>query len=331
MCHRLPTFMERDMVLRRLREKEHSLPPELCKGAKVALGEIILSLINHNPKERPSSGELLQSGKLPLHVGDETMRQALQGLSDSNSPYYQKLMTALFTQPIRQVKDYAWDMDVSTKIGPNELLLQSLVKDELCAIFRHHGAVETSRPCLFPRSTYYPTNAVQLLDSSGTLLQLPYDLTLPNARAIAKRSPAALKSFSFGSIFRNLHDGAQPSSHPEVDFDIISHDTKDLALKEAEVIKVIDEVVDAFPSLTSAQMCFHINHSDLLEIIMEFCRIGVPQRGAVKEIVSKLHVQDWTWQKIRNSLRAPSLGVSSTSLDELSRFDFRGPSDSRHL
>ena len=50
----------------------------------------------------------------------------------------------------------------------------------------------------------------------------------------------------------------------EVDFDIISPDTLDLALKEAEMIKVLDEIVDVFPSLSP--MCFHLGHSDLLRM-----------------------------------------------------------------
>ena len=52
----------------------------------------------------------------------------------------------------------------------------------------------------------------------------------------------------------------------EVDFDIVSTDTLDLALKEAEVIKVLDEIVTTFPSLSSTQMCFHLGHSQLLQL-----------------------------------------------------------------
>ncbi|KAI9837549.1 MAG: hypothetical protein M1819_007200 [Sarea resinae] len=323
MCYPLKTAMERDAVIRGLREREHVLPAEFQTMEKAVQGEIINSLISHRPKERPSSIELLQCGKIPLQVEDETIRQAFQGLADPNSQYYQKMMSALFSQPLKQVKDYAWDMSSQTSYEAEDLLLQSTVKAELATVFRRHGAVETQRSLLLPRSSYYSTNIVRLLDSSGTLLQLPHDLTLPHARAIAKQVPSFGKSFAFGNVYRDLGIGGQPRSHGEVDFDIVSFDTLDLALKEAEVLKVIDEVIDAFPSLATTQMCFHINHSDLLNLILEFCRISVPQRPAVKEILSKLHVGKWTWQSIRNELRSPSLGVSSTSLDDLARFDFR--------
>ena len=98
-------------------------------------------------------------------------------------------MNALFSRPIKQAKDFAWDMGTPNP-SASDLLLQGLVKQKLVSIFRHHGAVETPRSVLFPRSAHYGPNAVQLLDPNGTLVQLPYDLTLSHARAIAKHEPS---------------------------------------------------------------------------------------------------------------------------------------------
>lgn len=238
----------------------------------------------------------------------ETIRQTLAGLSDSKSPYHQKMMTALFSRPTKQAKDYAWDMGLPAPSG-NDLLLQGLVKQKLISIFRNHGAVETPRCILFPSSDHYGVNAVQLLDKSGTLLQLPYDLTVPNARAIAKHQPPVERSFAFGTVFRDKHDGAAPQTFSEVDFDVVTSDSLDLALKEAEVIKVLDEIVSSFPSLPSSQMCFHINHADLLSLIFDFCRIEPSIRQAAADTLSKLNVQQWSWQKIRAELRSPLVGV----------------------
>ncbi|KAI9791960.1 MAG: hypothetical protein M1816_003229 [Peltula sp. TS41687] len=323
MCYPLKTGMERDQVLRALRNEIHTLPAEFQKPEKALQGEIIKLLLNHRPSERPSTTELLRGGKIPLQIEDETIRQALQSIWDPKSPYYHKMMSALFSQPTKPAKDYAWDIGSTVTYGTDDLLLQGIVKDKLMSVFRRHGALETTRPLLLPRSKYYTANVVELLESSGNLLQLPYDLTLPYARLIAKQAPAAQKSYAFGTVWRDLYTGGQPRGHGEVDFDIISHEPHDLSLKEAEVIKVIDEVADTFPSLQPARMCFHVNHSDLLDLIMEFCRISVPQRPAVKEALSKLNIAQWTWQKIRNELRSPPYGVSSTSVDDLARFDFR--------
>ena len=324
MCYPLKTGMERDQVLRSIRHKDHHLPVDFQKPEKAVQGSIIQELISHRPHERPTTTELLQSGKVPLQIQDETIRQALKNAWDPSSPHYHKMVAALFSEPTNSAKDFAWDVDPTGSHGPKELLMQQAVKERLVSVFRRHGAIETTRPMLFPRSKYYSANVVQLLDASGTLLQLPYDLTLPNARMLAKRPPAAQKTFSFADVYRDLYTGGQPRGHGEVDFDIASPDNLDLALKEAEVITVLNEILDTFPSLYTTEMCFHISHSNLLDLILEFCRIEVAQQPIVKDVISKLNIGQWTWQKIRNELRSPSLGIASTSLDDLARFDFRG-------
>lgn len=325
MCHPLPTGMERDQTLREIREKDHTLPPTFQYSDKVIQGQIIESLLKHNPNERPSASELLHSGQIPLQVEEETFRRAIVHLlSNPNSPDYKKILSAIFSQSPKKFEDMAWDMDSRGAPAANELLVQGLVKQRLTSIFRRHGAVETTRQMLFPRSQHYHNGAVRLLDSSGNLLQLPFDLTLPNARAIPRQDPSLEKSFTFGTVYREMSHGGEPRTHKEVDFDIMSPNALDLSLKEAEVIKVLDEIIEEFPPLRLASMCFLINHSDLLQLIMEFCRITPSQVPLVKEIMSKLNVGKWNMQKIRSELRSPSIGIASTSLDDLARFDFRG-------
>jgi translation initiation factor 2-alpha kinase 4 len=205
MCYRpLLPGMERAEIGQNLRLEKPILPKDFDFSGKADQAGIIESLLARNPKERPSSVELLQGGKLPEQMESEMIRRALAGLSDSQSPYYQKMMSTLFATPTNQAKDFAWDMDTTIQSSSN-LLLQGLVKEQLTAIFRHHGAVETPRSLLFPRSRHYGPNAVQLLDASGTLLQLPFDLTLPHARSLAKHEPSVMRSFAFGSVFRGTH------------------------------------------------------------------------------------------------------------------------------
>ncbi|KAH8600853.1 kinase-like protein [Bisporella sp. PMI_857] len=322
MCYKPIVGMERAQVVEDLRKKQPILPTSFDTTGKAVQANIILSLLSHSPKERSSSSELLQGGKLPVQMESETIRQTLAGLSDPRSPYYHKMMAALFSQPTKHAKDVAWDMDI---INPSDedLLFQGIAKQKLISIFRHHGAIETPRSALFPRSGHYALNVVQLLDANGILVQLPYDLTLPHARAIAKHEPSVQKSFAFAPVYRDRQSGGQPQSYGEVDFDIVSTDTLDLALKEAEVLKVLDEVVLSFPALASTQMCIHLNHSDLLDLIYDFCRIDTNTRQLVSDTLSKLNVQQWTWPKIRNELRSPLIAIPATSVDDLERFDFR--------
>ncbi|KAL4909411.1 hypothetical protein BDW74DRAFT_80834 [Aspergillus multicolor] len=331
MCHPLPTLMERDQILRAIREKQHVLPATFQDSEKTVQGKIIESLLNHNPAQRPSASELLHSGQIPLQVEEETFRRAIMHLlSDPTSPDYKKILSAIFSQSPKKVEDIAWDMHSRAPPAANELLVRGLVKERLTSIFRRHGAVETTRQMLFPKSQHYHTGDVRLLDASGNMLQLPFDLTLPNARAIPRQDSSLEKTFAFGTVYRDNPQGGEPRTHKEVDFDIVSRNTLDLALKEAEVIKVLDEIIEEFPPLKASPMCFLINHSDLLQLIMEFCRIKPSQIPLVKEVISRLNIGKYSMQKIRSELRSPAVGVASTSLDELVRFDFRDTTKQTH-
>ncbi|PWW78121.1 Serine/threonine-protein kinase [Tuber magnatum] len=321
MCYTpLVTVMERGKVIGKLREKKVNFPSDFATDKNVVQASIIKSLLNHDPAERPSSTDLLNSGKLPLKVEDETIRQALRTISDPGTPHHQQVMSALFSQSTKEYKDHTYD-PVKSNLSCHDAILQGMVRERLAEIFRHHGAVETTRPLLLPRSKLYNRGVAQLLDQSGTIVQLPYDLTLPHARSLARQETLSPKTFTFGTVYRENSAGGQPPSHGEVDFDIVSYDSYDLALKEAEVIKVIDEILDAFPSLRNTQMCFHINHADLLDIIMAFCRINPEHQPGAKETLSKLNTGQWLWPSIRKELIIS--GILPTSLDDLAKFDWR--------
>ncbi|KAL6706711.1 eukaryotic translation initiation factor 2-alpha kinase [Coniothyrium glycines] len=326
MCFPLRTAMERDKVIRSLRERKHELPQDFQTAEKSLQGAIINSLISHRPSERPSCAELLRTGKVPVQIEDEAVKEALKALGDRNSPHYAKMMAALFSQkPDTQAKDYTWDIGLTTQVvKANDVLLQNLVRDKLAMVFRSHGAVEIQRQLLLPWSDHYAhSSVVKLFDPSGTLVQLPYDLTLPYARTIGRGAPSIEKTFVIGSVYRDSYTGGAPRSNGEADFDILSHDTLDLALKEAEVMKVVDEIIDEIPSFGSTPMCFHLNHADLLEMVMDFCRISPAKRAAVKAVLSKLNILKNNWQTIQKELRSSNIGISSMSLEDLARFDWR--------
>ncbi|KAI1354991.1 serine/threonine-protein kinase gcn2 [Xylaria sp. FL0043] len=322
MCYYPIVGMERADKLGKLGQSGQ-LPDDFQPGNTIT-ADIVQSLVTHDVKARPSSIELLRSGKLPIQMENETTRRALASLTSTSSPYYPKVVSTLFAAPLEPTKDYAWDMSAPCPTAA-ELLYRGIVKEELTSIFRRHGAVEAPRSSLYPRSSHYSSsqNIVQLLDQNGTVVQLPFDLMLGNARLLAKQShpPDIRRSFAFGHVYRDRQSGGQPQMIGEVDFDIISADTLDLALKEAEVIKVLDEIIETFPSTSS--MCFHLGHSDLLQLIFEYCNIDLSARQPTAESLTKLNIHSFTFQKIRAELRSPLIGISATSIEDLRRFDFR--------
>ena len=136
--------------------------------------------------------------------------------------------------------------------------LQTLIKDKLTAVFRRHKATEVhhSSPSPFAAwQTNYEFSAFSMMTKKGTLLQLPYDLTLPNARAIATGHRRGGKTYTFGEVFRSSQLDDQAKSHWEVHFDIVSDNLRNSAQYEAEAIKVLDEIIESLPGLSKPQMC----------------------------------------------------------------------------
>ncbi|KAI6785084.1 Serine/threonine-protein kinase-like protein [Emericellopsis cladophorae] len=323
MCYIPMVGMHKADVIGRLRRAEPALPSDFQSPDKNQV-DIVLSLLCHNPKDRPSSSALLKSGKLPEPMQSETISRAMASLADPNSPYDGQIRSALFARPLEKTKNYAWDLN-SVELTPQELLNQHIVEQRLTSIFRRHGALPSRRSSIFPRSTHYGDNAVQLLDRHGTVLQLPFDLTMSHARMMAKSTSTlpVQKTFCFGTVYRDRQDSGQPLEFNAVDFDIVTSNTLHLASHEAEVLKVLDEIIHIFPALNPAQMCFQVGHSDLLRLIFEHCGVEPLCYKAAAEQLSKLNVHGVTWQKISAELRSPAVGVSATSVDELQRFDFR--------
>ncbi|KAL1304425.1 hypothetical protein AAFC00_003423 [Neodothiora populina] len=328
MCYPLKTAMERHQVILQIREKVHVLPPAFANSEKSKQADVIMSLINHTPSERPSSHELLRSGKLPVPLEDETILQIIDSLEDTRSYYYQKVMASLFTPSrVQRARALAWEAGVKEHIATEEEMgIRDDAHQLIHSLLRHHGAQEMNRSVIHDRSNDYAASDVfQLLDASGNLLQLAYDYTLPYARQLAKHPPVlpVQKSFVFGRVYRDVLTGGPPKALGIIDFDIASRYPRQLALHEAECMKAVENIIDNIPALSALTTLFHLNHSDLLELILDHCRIDKAQRTAVKEILSKLNFHRYTWKKIRAELRAPLLAIPSTSLDELQKFDFR--------
>ncbi|TKA68310.1 hypothetical protein B0A55_08607 [Friedmanniomyces simplex] len=333
MCEMFGTAMERIRALQQIREKQYELPSTYrANGEKAAQGKLIACLISHKPGERPSSTELLRSDVLPVKIEDETIRQALSGLTDPRSPYHQKMMSALFAHDSAsnsRVKALAWDAKgTGVADSASRLRYRSIAMQAMLAVFRRHGAEEVRRDTLFPRSGYYTNaNVVQLLDASGNLLQMPYDLTLPHARQLAKNTPAVKRSFTFGSAYRDAFTTGAPKVSDEVDFDIAQVSlSEESSLDDAETLKVMDEIVCAMPSFSNAtSVSLHLNHTTILDAILDYCRVPLAQQATVKETISKLGFHQWTWSKVRAELR--KFGLPDTSLDDLQQFDFRDTAD----
>lgn len=327
MCHPLETSMERDRQLSQLREEHPTLPPTFQGPKLIVQGPTILRLLNHNQHERPSAAELLQTGHVSEPLEQEKIERYLDTIAGANPAVYEKALSSFFSRPTKKHVDLAWHDKTQGAANLAASLLAMSVKDSVISVFRRHGAVENDRQTILPRTDHYADckpEAATFLDRSGMVVLLPYDLTMPFARSLGSTKLEYQKVFSIGEVFRRNHaPGLEPIGYPEVDFDIVSYNAIDLTLKEAEVIKVLDEIILELPGLRSKLISIHINHSDLLDMILEVCRIKPTQYDKVKSILAELNMDATTWTRIRAELRSDTINVPATSLDDLARFNFR--------
>ncbi|KKY25309.1 putative protein kinase [Phaeomoniella chlamydospora] len=316
----LKTSHERDQQLSAIRHKHHTLPPIFQKPDKIVQGDVILELITHEPEARPSASELVERKDMPWSDDEDELTKLL---AQPDSLEYKRFVDIQFKQEATQVQDHLWDRLSQTSVTPEYLLMAQKARETLTEIFKRHGAYCIDAEEVFPASAHYD-DAAKILDPSGLVLQLPYDLTLANARLLARHDHGLPKTFSFGNVYRQTTRGGRPLQMDEADFDIISRNTGNFALKEAEVLKVLDEISYAFPQLRSQSWAIHINHADLLDLIFEYCRIPKQKWALVKQHLANLNLPNNTWSRIKADLRDPRFNLSSSALDELGRFNITG-------
>jgi translation initiation factor 2-alpha kinase 4 len=112
----------------------------------------------------------------------------------------------------------------------------------------------------------------------------------------------------------------------EAAFDIVNDARdEDVSLNDAEVVKVMDEVLSELPPLeTATGFTFHITNGALVDGILDHCRVPLTLQHAVKDVLSKLGYNGITWAKSRAELRG--MGIPDTTLDDLQTFDWQDTS-----
>ncbi|KAF9969485.1 hypothetical protein BGZ73_008146 [Actinomortierella ambigua] len=326
MCYPLSTGMERAITLRNLQQPEIIFPEGFPMDKMAAQAQIIRKLLNHNVKERPTSLELLQSDLLPPKMEDEYIQECVRTIANPNTPYYHRLMSALFAQSADKHKDYTYDFNSgNNNYDQFNALFYGRVRDEMVKVFRCHAAVELGTPLLTPKSDLHDSDmkTVSLMDSAGSLVQLPYDLTMPFARYVARNNITQLRRYCFGRVYRENIVGGQPTVVHEVDFDIV-HNTHTPMVPDAELLKVVDELLESFPGFRAVNgVFFVINHTAIVEAIFDYCRIPLEIRTGVYTILGQLGRKHQHMSQVRNQLMT-LYHLPRSVLDELELFDKKG-------
>jgi translation initiation factor 2-alpha kinase 4 len=134
--------------------------------------------------------------------------------------------------------------------------------DDLRSIFVEHGAVHLKAPLMRPRPNMNESaiggaaevNAAEVLNSRGTILLLPEDLTVSFARALGRGGAATsnVKRYDFDRVFHKSLVGGHPRESLEASFDIVHEDPKGTGDQlEAEALMVVCQAMSSFASMKS--------------------------------------------------------------------------------
>ncbi|CAO3634097.1 unnamed protein product [Cunninghamella blakesleeana] len=328
MCYPVSTGMQRAIVLNDIRNRKF---PDDFPAHYENQRTIIDLLTSKQPKDRPNSFELLRSDLLPPKLEDEYINECVRTIANPNTPYYNKLMFAMFSQSSDHHKDFTYDYQsqVENQFEPFSHIFYDRIRDHMAKVFRRHGAIDVSVPLLIPKNDLYEPNLrkpVYMMDSHGSLNQLPFDQTVPFARYISrKKNFPELKRFTFDPVYRENPSGGQPEVLLEADFDIVHYNTTSM-VPDAEVLKVVEEVLEELPPYKKGGFHFMINNASITDLILDNCRVPTDVRKGVLVALSNLS-RGTSFSTVRNLLKL-NFQLQRSVLDELSMFNIQGDLES---
>ncbi|KAJ3383430.1 hypothetical protein HDU92_004224 [Lobulomyces angularis] len=251
----------------------------------------------------------------------ETFRRIV---NPDNHSHYSRLISALYKQPCIAHQDLTYDFNNPnvSNLDPYLALVVTCVRSQITQLLQNHGAVEIVSPLLIPKASRMNEN-VQLLDSSGIIVQLPHDLTFPWVRYITRVLPVPiyLKRYTVDRVFRSNLAGGQPKSVIECDYDIVS-ESNNQYIPDAEVIFTAVQIIEKFPSVSApGDFEIMINHYDILRSILDCFSVSseetyrIPIYNVLEQNRGSLHLRSSTLQR---------QGLDRNLSEHLMTFDLKG-------
>lgn len=280
MCYRpINTGMERATILKELRHKNIKIPDDFEESPKqnmCAQKQVIKLLLNHDPIERPTCEQLLQSEHVPPPVGAEAQRQQLidQLFTHTKSKEYKYLLTSCFKPrtAVTMVAQSVWyslpsNHRTDAAILERWLLMLDSINTEFTKIFKLHGYYNLATPLLLSRNKYYDnTNScVKLMMQNGFIVSVPHDLRLPFAQYLGRNGFTNLRRFTIERVYRE-RKVCMPREFYECAYDIVSP-TLDY-MNDVEIIGILGEIINQVPAVRKKKIVLRLNHKLLIHAIL---------------------------------------------------------------
>lgn len=311
----LSTGMERILVLQSLRQNKQ-FPRDFDRVLLQKQFTIISQLLSEDSAQRPSSHTLLESDLLPPRTEDRYITEAIRTLADTSTPYYTRLMNALFSQYQDKYNDYTYDFNTTpAQFDPYNTLLEDRVIEQIRYVFTCHAAIKVESPLFIPKvNINSKKDVVVMMDSTGSLVELPYDATVSFARCISRYDIRDLKRYSFMYVYRQNAVGGQPRQINEADFDIV-HKKLEPMIAEAEVLCTITSALLTFKPLRQRGIVIKVNSERLNHSILLACDISAEKYLQIRLTLSQLSKAGW-----KQISRELSAHLSPCQISSLSKF-----------
>ncbi|KAF5277328.1 hypothetical protein FQR65_LT16003 [Abscondita terminalis] len=268
MCyHSFNTDSERANVLSNLRSKDVIFPDDFDKMSLDKQTKIIRELLNHDSKLRPSCQTLIESNLIPHFPEEKKEEKQLQVIQRfaSNPESFKKLLRCCFKK--ENIKS-PYSNIYFENITYMETTLR-IVTD----IFRKHGAqnYDISMVSLNDICTDNCKECIKSINEDGKVVIVPCNSRLPFLYYTILNNHYWMKRYS-----------TQKSYHfnrPQYDcaFDIITPinlKKHKCFLPDAEILLILSQLINAFPNLCVDDFVLSINHSDLINAIIEECTVS---------------------------------------------------------
>jgi len=293
MCYKpFNTGSERYKILTNLRTPDILFPEDTCTYLNDDEMCLVKQLLNHNPIERPSSSELLESEYLPPLEIEEAKQQVMirQVIQNPRSKQHKFLLNTLFNRQMSSVDDIVYDSEIdvvkSKRLINNEQLkarVFQFVSDRLKSIFKKYGAIRfRTVPTFIPTnslSKFNLSHAFSVCDNNGSIIHPPYDLRIPFARYVARnsslRSIPQYKRYAIDKVYRSRIAGYHPKELFECCFDIVTTQNGQnwSIIPDVEVLLVLNEIIDSFECLKNKPFILRVNSIKFLKSVFSYFEI----------------------------------------------------------
>jgi translation initiation factor 2-alpha kinase 4 len=283
------TQSERVKTLLAIRKPNIEIPEEFENDSKHKIEiQLLQWLLDHNPNNRPSSEELLQSSLVPATrlEANELQEMLRHVLANPQSRGYKHLISRCLAQDSSIVDEVTYHMGL-VPISP----VFENVKNKIVMVLRKHGAIDITTPLLTPYSKKDTSDsAVRLMTHSGSVVTLPYDLRKPFLRYVALNGINFMRRYSIGRVYRekkmfNFH----PKQILECAFDIVTPNRGNL-LVDAEILAITQEIVNEFEVLKDRNLMFRVNHTSLLRSVFLYYSIPPEKYKKMLTLINDLQV-----------------------------------------